>query len=41
MRTALAVALLLVSASPSLAEEPHGCGGFKWPLTQEQAALNV
>jgi len=31
-----------LAAAPGLApaEEPAGCGGFKWPLEKERAALN-
>ena len=29
----------LLAATPSLAQEPTGCSGFKWPLDQERALL--
>lgn len=35
--TTLAWAIAL--ASPALAAEPSGCGGFKWPIAREQAVL--
>ncbi len=29
----------LLAAAPALAQEPTGCGSFKWPLDQERALL--
>ncbi|HEY1735304.1 MAG TPA: hypothetical protein VGG12_01530 [Methylovirgula sp.] len=29
----------LLAAAPALAQEPQGCGSFKWPLDQERALL--
>lgn len=32
-------ALILLGASPALAQDPVGCDSFKWPIAQERAAL--
>lgn len=31
--------LAALAGSPALAEEPHGCSGFKWPVQNQQAAM--
>jgi hypothetical protein len=42
MRSALTVALLLVSFVPAwAAEEPSGCDRFKWSIDHERAALTA
>jgi hypothetical protein len=42
MRSALTVALLLVSFVPAwAAEEPSGCDKFKWSIDHERAALTA
>jgi hypothetical protein len=40
-RASLALAAALVAALPGLAtaDEPSGCGAFKWPIERERAAL--
>jgi hypothetical protein len=42
MRAPLLIALLLLGAAPAwAAEEPSGCGKFKWPIKRERAALTA
>ncbi|MFZ3308196.1 MAG: hypothetical protein WA280_02360 [Xanthobacteraceae bacterium] len=38
IRTVL-IAMALLAAAPALAQEPVGCGKFKWPLNHERALL--